>query len=78
MMNQDEPIRLERYFAAVDEIDPLRRTGEVTQLVGLLVESRGSAIFSKSCRRRGGGFAPRSSASGTGGCCRCRSRKRAG
>src|SRR6059058_5645248 len=37
-------ISLAPYLAEVDRITPLRWTGQVTQVVGLLVESRGPAV----------------------------------
>jgi FliI/YscN family ATPase len=37
------PISLEAYFNDLQSVDPLRWTGEVTEVVGLLVESRGPA-----------------------------------
>jgi FliI/YscN family ATPase len=39
-----EPRTLEPYLDAIRNIDPLLWTGEVTQMVGLLIESRGPAV----------------------------------
>jgi len=39
-----EPIRLDPYMAEVARVDPVRWTGEVTEVVGLLVESRGPIV----------------------------------
>ena len=37
-----EPLLLAPYFAELERVSPLRWTGEVTEVAGLLVESRGS------------------------------------
>ena len=44
MMTDVEQISLSPYFRIISEIDPLVWTGEVTEMVGLLVESRGPAV----------------------------------
>jgi flagellum-specific ATP synthase len=40
----DERIRLTPYLAGLERLDPLRWTGEVVEVVGLLIESRGPAV----------------------------------
>jgi flagellum-specific ATP synthase len=42
-MSTQDQLDLSSYLADVERIDPLRRTGQVVELVGLLVESRGPA-----------------------------------
>ena len=37
-------LTLAPYFEVLDQVDPMVRTGEVTELVGLTVESRGPAV----------------------------------
>src|SRR5580698_9317038 len=37
----EPPLDLGRYFAILDRLDPVSTSGEVAELVGLLVESRG-------------------------------------
>ena len=58
-----ETISLAPYFAELDRISPLRWTGEVTEVVGLLVESRGpasrSAISARSRPPAAAASAPR-------------------
>ncbi len=39
-----EGISLEPYFAELDRVSPLRWTGQVTEVVGLLIESRGPHV----------------------------------
>jgi FliI/YscN family ATPase len=43
-MSASPEILLEPYLAQLERLDPLRRVGEVTELVGLLIESRGPAV----------------------------------
>ncbi len=40
-MKKEEPLQLAPYIELLDSLDPMRWTGEVAELVGLLVESRG-------------------------------------
>jgi flagellum-specific ATP synthase len=42
-VNGTEPISLAPYLTDLERVDPLRKTGEVAELVGLLVHSRGPA-----------------------------------
>jgi flagellum-specific ATP synthase len=45
---------LDEYVAAVEERDPIRRTGRVTEAVGLVIESRGPAVaVGETCRIEG-------------------------
>ena len=72
-------VDLSRYTAVLDRIDPICMAGEVVELVGLLVESRGpgrqpSEIFAKSAHARESPFAPRSSAFATAGYYQCHSK----
>jgi flagellum-specific ATP synthase len=40
----NEPLSLDRYFEELERISPLRWTGEVTEVSGLLIESRGPQV----------------------------------
>ena len=40
----NERLSLAPYLADVDRLDPLRWTGQVTEVTGLLVESRGPSV----------------------------------
>lgn len=39
-----DKVNFEPYFRALDRLDPFLFGGEVTEMVGLLIESRGPAV----------------------------------